>query len=230
MQKKFFLYWILANALTEAVGLGTTFALGIAISEKMERFASNAGFIIFGALFAVVLGILLEGILVGIGQSIVLRRVLPELSLLAWTRNTSIGAGVAWLLGMIPSTILSLRPSSQGSTDSAVEPPAIVVYLLAVLMGLVLGPVLAFAQVWVLKRHVSKPYFWIPANALAWSVGMLLIFVGMDFVPWKGGYVTRTLAIFLVCGIAGTVVGAIHGWFLMRYAFIWDTNMKRHNQ
>ena len=84
-------------------------------------------------------------------------------------------------------------------------------------MGLVVGPILGSAQWVVLKRHVPRAFRWLGANALAWAVGMPLIFLGMDFVPWAGPVAGIVLSIYLVCGLAGVAVGAIHGWFLERW-------------
>lgn len=87
-------------------------------------------------------------------------------------------------------------------------------YGLALLLGAVTGPVLGLGQWLVLRRHVARPGRWIVANAIAWALGMVVVFWGMDQVPWTRGGLVVGLAIYLVCGVAGVVVGATHGWFL----------------
>ena len=86
-----------------------------------------------------------------------------------------------------------------------------VVLALAFLMGLVLGPVLGFAQWLVLRRFVSHAALWMPANAFAWAFGMVVIFAGID-PAISGGFGLRSVAILaLTLACAGAVVGAIHG-------------------
>jgi hypothetical protein len=65
-----------------------------------------------------------------------------------------------------------------GDTANSAPAPEIsdtLVYLLAAAMGLVLGPVLGVPQWWVLRRHVAHAWWWIPANAAAWALGMPVI-------------------------------------------------------
>jgi len=85
------------------------------------------------------------------------------------------------------------------------------VYPAAAALGAITGPLLGVAQWSVLKRHVPRAHRWLWANAAAWAVGMPVIFLGMDYVPWTRGPLGVTLAVYAVCGVAGLVVGAIHG-------------------
>ena len=77
---------------------------------------------------------------------------------------------------------------------------------------------LSFAQCLVLRGKSRRAGLWIPANMLAWACGMPIIFEGIDLAfkvnqPWLSVLIAAT-------GIlaAGLVVGAIHGWFLVRIA------------
>src|SRR6266542_453759 len=98
------------------------------------------------------------------------------------------------------------------------EPPAVVQYGLAIALGVVLGCILGLAQSMVLRRYTARAGRGIWANALAWAVGMPLIFVGMDLVPWSRGTVVIIVAIYGVCWATGLVVGAVHGWALVSLA------------
>jgi hypothetical protein len=211
-ERGFYGRWVAANALAEAAGLGTTFVLGQAVAPTLAQ-SSGVAAIAGTALVAVLLGTLLEGVVVGVAQERVLRtRVRLETG--AWTRATAAGAGAAWVLGMIPSTVLSLAAGD--APGSAVAGPGpLIQYGLAVLMGLVTGPILGIAQWVVLRRAVAPAGRWLWANAVAWAVGMPLIFLGMDFVPWDGAPAARVAAIYLVCAAAGLAVGAIHGRVLV---------------
>ena len=118
---------------------------------------------------------------------------------------------MAWTLGMIPSTVMSLGSGSGGGGAQA-EPSEVFVYGLAFLMGLALGPVLGFAQWLALRRHVRGAALWLPANALAWAFGMAVIFVGIGPALGGGGFGLGSVAILLfTLACAGAVVGAIHG-------------------
>jgi hypothetical protein len=110
---------------------------------------------------------------------------------------------------MIPSTIMSLQPSDP--TASPPEIPPGLQYLMAAGLGAVSGPILGSAQWFVLRRYVPRAGHWLWANALAWAIGMPLIFAGMDLVPWSGPVVPLAAGLYLVTGGTGLVVGAIHG-------------------
>lgn len=177
-----------------------------------ERGTGTAA-VLLGALAAVALGTLLEGVLVGIAQEAVLRDRLAALGKRTWVYATAAGAALAWTLGMIPSTVMAL--TREAAQAPVTEPGALVQYSLAAVLGLVTGPILGFAQWTVLRRHVARAARWLWANALAWAAGMPLIFLGMEYVPWGGPPAAAIPAIYGVCGIVGLVVGAIHGRFLV---------------
>jgi hypothetical protein len=132
-----------------------------------------------------------------------------------WAAATGAGAFLAWTFGMIPSTVISLG-SGSGQGGAQAEPGAALVYALAFLMGLALGPVLGFAQWLALRRYVGGAALWMPANALAWALGMLVIFVGIDTAT-DAGFGLRAVGILVfTLACAGAVVGAVHGLALIR--------------
>jgi hypothetical protein len=117
---------------------------------------------------------------------------------------------------MIPSTVVSLEADPSGGGGAQSEPGQALVYGLAFLMGLVLGSVLGFAQWLAWRRHVRGAALWMPAKALAWAFGMLVIFVGID-PAIGGGFGLRAVTILVfTLALAGAVVGAIHGLALVR--------------
>src|SRR3990172_8193897 len=115
--------WIAANGWSEALGLGTTLALGWRIAPSLER-ATGVLTVLAGALAAVLMGMVLEDVVVGAAQGAVVHRALPTLSRRSWVLATVLGAGIAWILGMIPSTIMALRPPETGAPPPA-EPRAL---------------------------------------------------------------------------------------------------------
>ncbi len=209
----FYRRWIIANGWSEGVGLGTTLTLGWLAAPVIDS-AQSATIIVAGALLAVVLGTLLEGVVVGLAQEGVLRGRLRRLPRFKWVVATAVGAAIAWLLGMIPSTLMALSSPPVQPAEGG-EPSPIVQYGLAVALGIALGLILGLAQWTVLRRYSRHAARWLWANAAAWGLGMPLIFVGMDFVPWSGSTAVIVPVIVAVCGAIGLIVGAIHGRVLV---------------
>ena len=201
--------WILANAISEMLGLGAAFLIGIFLLVQAEP--------ALGAVAPTILGVLaataIEGSLVGTAQWLVLRRPLPKLHWYVWVGATALGAGIAWTLGMLPSTVLFAGPES---TTAAPGPMSdLVIYALAAALGLAAGATLSIPQGWVLRQYVPKASWWVLANALAWMLGMVVIFLGTSFIP--AGGITWPIAVLLMLfvAMAGALVGAIHGLFLI---------------
>jgi hypothetical protein len=199
--------WVGANSLAEMIGLGGSAALGTIFIPRMESVAGAIG----GALVLILAGTFLEGVVVGWLQSAVLGRAWPALNRRAWIVATAVGAGAAWTLGMIPSTVMALAETEAAEAATATpEMPDALVYSLAFLMGLVLGPVLALPQWWLLRHRLARARWWVPANALAWGCGMVIIFVAAGRAFGEGG-LFGILTSLLILALAGAVVGAIHG-------------------
>lgn len=212
--------WVLANALGEAVGLGGTALIAGAAFWLLDRTDGGATAQVVGAAVCVLAGALVEGGTVGWAQWTVLHReALPDLERREWVRATALGAGVAWALGMVPSTAMSLLAPAPGAA-AAQEPPEIggaLTYLLAALMGLVLGPILAAFQARALRPHLPGGVgWWIGANALAWALGMPVIFVATELVGPGTPPALLALIVPLALFAAGGVVGFVHGCALTR--------------
>lgn len=199
---RFFGRWVAANTLAELLGLGTTGLLIATLAPQLDT-ALLAGLMVGS-------GAVLEGVLVGVLQSSALRTALPRISARSWTGATTLGAGVAWALGVMPSTLMDLGEGAAAAT----EPGALLVFGLAALLGLVLGPILATPQWWVLRQHVGRAGWWIGANALAWALGMPLIFVGIDLMMASGSLAIQVGLGALTLTLTGATVGAVHGLVL----------------
>lgn len=206
--------WVLVNALAEMIGLGLSALLTASVFLQFEE---QLG-VWLGALVIVLGSTILEGTAVGLGQWLVLRSVLPWLKARTWWLATSAGAFVAWVLGMIPSTVMNT--TADAGNAPAPEMSDWLVFGMAALMGLVLGPVLGLPQWLVLRRRVAGAGWWVVANAVAWAAGMALIFFVVALVP--AGDLTPATVVIILGGLAlaGAVVGAIHGialvWLLVR--------------
>jgi len=85
-------------------------------------------------------------------------------------------------------------------------------------LGAVGGAVLSFVQWLVLRKSMQGAPIWIPANMLAWMVGMPIIFWGIDTAQRFNDLTSTIIFLGGVLLVTGLVVGAIHGAFLVRLA------------
>lgn len=213
-KRKLYLRWIAANALSESFGLGLTFALIGLVSSRLEQ--QEGVWPILVSFVAAVASGAIEATLVGLAQWWAMRPWFPTIIRLEWWRATLVGALVAYVLGYLPTTLMSL---SESATQTPVEePPQSLLFLFYIGLGLVGGAVLAFAQWLVLRRHVERAGRWLLANMLAWTVGMPIIFWGIDIAFQQSSTLRAILLMAGILLLVGTIVGAIHGAFLVQLA------------
>ena len=208
------LRWLGANAFGELLGLGMTFAVIALVLSGMDDQAGTtavlASFLVAAASGAI------EATLVGLAQWWAMHPWFPAITRRAWWLATLAGALVAYVLGYLPSTLMSLGEGA--SQSQTTEPSQWLVLLLAAGLGTVAGAVLSFAQWLALRKRVPRAGWWVPANMLAWLVGMPIIFWGVDAAQ-KGQSLVQTVLLLAGCLLlTGAVVGAIHGVFLIRLA------------
>jgi hypothetical protein len=205
--------WTIANGLAELIGLGGTFVvIGLLFSGIDTQKTSG---ILLSFAVAIASGAI-EATIVGLAQWWAMQPWFTMISRFAWWRGTLIGALLAYGLGYLPSTLMSMG-EAVAQTPQA-EPPAWVVMLLAAGMGAVAGVVLAFAQWLALRGKVERAGLWIPANALAWAAGMPVIFWGMDLGFEMAEVWQSVLVVAGALLAAGLIVGGIHGRFLVMLA------------
>jgi len=201
--------WVLANAVGEGLGLGLTLTMGFILFAGMTK---TVGPLAVAGL-AILAGTGIEGTVVGTAQWWVLRRPLPKLTWQTWALVTALGAFVAWALGMIPSTFfLTHAPSAAASSGPMNQS---VIYGLAALMGFALGPILGIPQWVALRRYVEHAGWWVLANAVAWALGMTVVFIGMHIVLQHVFHPGMLPLLLLFLLGAGGVVGAVHGFALV---------------
>ena len=207
--------WTLANALAELFGLGLTFLLtGLAFSRLDDQ--GTVVSIILSFVFAVLSGAV-EATIVGLAQWWAMNPWFSHISRFGWWRGTFIGALIAYVLGYLPSTLMSMGEATSQSAPME-EPAQWIVLLLAAGMGAVGGAVLSFAQWLELRKQTEGAGIWMPANMLAWAFGMPVIFWGVD-KAFNMAFIWQSVLV--MAGslfVAGAVVGAVHGAFLVRLA------------
>ena len=207
--------WTLVNALTEMVGLGLTFLLTGLVFSRLDSQGTMTS-ILLSFVLAVASGAI-EATLVGLAQWWAMHPWFPTIERFAWWRGTLIGALIAYVLGYLPSTLMDMGEATASSAPVA-EPAQWIVLLLAAGLGTVGGAVLSFTQWLAMRGKVKRAGLWIPANMLAWTFGMPVIFWGIDmafkmYAVWQ--------SVLLMAGtlfVAGAIVGGIHGLFLVRLA------------
>ncbi|HUU73570.1 MAG TPA: hypothetical protein VMW70_13160 [Burkholderiales bacterium] len=209
-RNRFWRRWIAANALGELLGLGTVAAIGFFVFQSAGEPSSTGRVLGFAAVFIFLGGF--EGLIIGLAQRHVLRSLFP--SVRGWVLATIVGAVVAWTIGMVPSTVASLL--HQGDTSAQVQPPLALVLLLAAGLGAVAGPLLAAFQ-WLSLRKVlpSKAWLWLPANALAWAIGMPVIFLGAQSNEFTSSATIIAALVAMAILVAGAAIGAVHGRVLL---------------
>ena len=205
------LQWVGANAFAEAVGLGLTLAVDFVIISRTAA-AQNA--VITLAVVALVAASgAIEGAIVGFLQWAVLRRVFPSVSRRVWVSATVAGAVAAWFFGSLPSTLIDM--SAQGSGAVVQEPETATVLMFAAVLGAFLGLVLGYPQWRVLRRAVDGAWLWIPANCIAWALGMPVVFAATD-IAQRSASLEGALAILgISLLVTGAIVGAVHGFALV---------------
>lgn len=204
--------WVAANAVGEVLGLGLIgLVVGLLASSPSVRIP---GWVVLPGVL--LLGTL-EGVLVGAFQWLAMRRALPRLRARAWIQATAAGALLAWVLGMLPSTIMDMAVSSSAPQTPPPEVSEVMRMVFAFGSGVVAGPILAGVQWRVLRRHVPHAGWWIPANSLAWGLGLPLVFVAVSAAASQGR-LTLGGAVFglLLIAAAGATVGMVHGLALVQ--------------
>lgn len=222
---KLWLWWIVANSAGELFGLGLVAVTAFLLAPHFAGPSSAVAALSFATMMIVLGGF--EGVVVGVAQGLVLRTALVGLQLRAWVSATLIGALIAWLLAMIPSAAMHLQGASGRSAPAMSDDLRLAG---AALMGTVLGVVLALPQWWVLRRHLSRALWWLPANALAWAAGMPVVFVVAGSMREDAAVLPVIAVILATLAVAGAVVGAIHGSVLVWLVRQGSVSATRHDR
>jgi hypothetical protein len=174
--------WVLVVTLGETVGFSVPAAVGVAVT--------SASWGPLATLVALVLAGSVEGAVLGTAQADCLYRwrVLPTRRW--WIVATSVGAAVAWSIGMLPSTF-DFRWTAETAVVAGVG-------------GLTLLTSLPLAQHFVLRDHVRRPVLWIPINIAAWLLGIAWTLAPSPMVDQS----TPAGALILIYSIAGLCMAA----------------------
>jgi hypothetical protein len=187
--------WTVATTLGETVGFAVPALVGgLAYALAVPDAATVP--------LAVVAG-MTEGAILGCAQMRILRRELDGFAGRAWVGATAAAAALGWAVAMP----LGVYGSSL--------PTAMLVAAAFIAATVLLGAVGA-AQWLVLRRFVATAWLWVPANALAWLLGLAFPFAALSLVD-EGD----PAALVVMAGLAGglamaVVVAAATGLALVR--------------
>lgn len=196
--------WVLATAVGEFVGFAVPAAVGAGAAWTIEKMVGSVAALAMLNVMVMVLAGVVEGAVLGFAQWLVLRRYIQNMARREWVLATALAAGVAWTIGMLPSTL----------GDLATLIPMVLVGG-AVLLGAVFVASIGFAQWLVLRRYIQNAGWWVLANAVAWPLGVAVPFIGLAMVP-EGAHVVVWVVVGVVSGLLmGVVVGAITGMALV---------------
>jgi len=175
--------WILGTTFGPFVGL--TFLLGYLAYDSYKWTT------------IVPVSLVIIGILLGIGQWIILRTHLKNMW--AWIPLTAIG----FLLGLFLGLYLGDR------FDSGYWNPS---------MPIAVGTVLGITQWPVIAKQVTRSILWIPMSIISWTIGLGITLVVFDHFTTNYILVNYSLefgaGLGLLCGI---LVGSISGIFLISH-------------
>lgn len=208
------LRWVAANALAEMLGLGATLGAGFLLFARLGEPHNLAA--AFGMILLMTASGAIEGLIVGLLQWSVLRHALPAVSRRAWIVATLAGALVAWFLGSLPATLMSLASGPAEAAAPSQEPPAAFVLTMAAAMGLMLGAILGLPQWRALRPAARRAWIWIPANSAAWALGMPAVFAAVDLAQKAASAAGTALVMTVGLAVVGAIVGAVHGLALVR--------------
>lgn len=142
-----------------------------------------------------VLAGVVEGMVLGGAQCLVLRRVIPRVNVRDWIGVTALAAGLAWAIALF--AVHNEEPLRS-------LPPAVLLPLAAIAgIGVVLS--IGVGQWFVLRRHVDRAFRWVWLTGAAWCAG-LLVFATFTSPLWRLGQ--PTVLVILIGAAGGLLMAA----------------------
>jgi uncharacterized integral membrane protein len=179
----FLRYWVFWVALGQAVGVLVPAGAVLVFGGAPVRAP------------VVILAGAVQGALIGWTQATVLRVRVPALSRLRWVRATAIGGAAAWFIGLLPAEWADIW---QGWPNGGqVVGGTVLAALVLVAPGV--------AQWTELRRHARSAGWWIPGNAAAGAIGLLLG-AAVAALVWQPG---RPAVLIVLAGVLAGILTAV---------------------
>jgi hypothetical protein len=208
--------WLAGCAAGEVLGFGATALVAAALIARFGLPATTTGRVV--ALAAMTSLGAIEGASLGWFQWHVLRRAAPRLPRRAWVGATTAIASGGWFLGMLVPLVVHLRTGSASSADGAgATRMALPAYLAAAaIFGGVAGLLFGGAQWLVLRDHVRRAGWWVPANAIGWAMGLPFAYLAGRLGDVAASPVTSLALALAAAAAMGIAVGLATGVCLHR--------------
>ncbi len=226
---RLWLWWVLANivggVIGEALGSVVSQALGSVVSQTLLGTDSNGALPSIGYTGAYLYFITPAAaiwVVLGLAQWVVLWRYSYDVSWLAgvwWVLVSTIGGLIAVLAGMFAffmATFMLGAFSSGPSISFGYVAGGIVA---SAIVGAIAGAFVGASQFLALRRYVNNAIIWIPGNAVAWAVGLLVVtaVLGGDWLAISAvAGATNPLGSILIGGIAVSTAACVTGFVLVK--------------
>lgn len=195
------------NAALMARPTGRTIILGwIAVSMIAELLAAGFALVAMATtLSGVLTAAAIEGVLLALGQRVLLQPAAGRRFVTAWAIATLAGA----LIGRTLEYGIDVGPAA--SVASHWHPVVQVVG--GVALGFLIGACMALPQTLVLQRRTARPWTWLLTRALAWAIALpLLLLAGSLVTAFSATSLTAVgTSVLTVVAVAALVAGAIEG-------------------
>jgi predicted membrane protein len=209
MQKNLFRKWIINCALGELLGIGMAGAIAVALNRYLGEPQTTAQKLV--VLLVMLVAGTVEGTSIAVFQWNVLKQIFPKMQLQNWWKWTVLIAVLGWGIGMLPSLFFT-----QPAATNTAEPAMWMIAMVAGGGGAAAGVLFGLFQSIELKKHTPNWKWWIAANMFAWSVAMLLIFIGATW-PSAATPVSLIILSAIISGcLAGLSLGVVTGFFLFK--------------
>lgn len=202
--------WTLACTAGELLGMGAVALIAVTYNRWVGEPLTPADKAL--QLLVVVFAGAAGGFLLGYWQWRVLRLKFPKMPAREWIGYTMAIAMLGWLLGMLPSLLLTL--GNAPIPPRPVESPMVLILVGAMAMGLFLGAMFGLFQWFAFHKYARESIQWVTGNSLGWGLGMMFIFAAATW-PDESTPLSGIIAAGIVGGsLAGLSVGAITGIYL----------------
>ncbi len=197
-----FWWWISFVVVTASGGFfAPALAMAFSVTEGWDG----------GGQFAILtLAGLFQGLVLGIGEVIALRRGPLRVPAGRWIFATTVGMGLTWIVALLPGSFA--RPDWS-------NPAVVVGMIVAVLVVILIVP---FAQWLILRSRVADAWRWILVMSISTALGVGALLSGIVFAAGKTTFIS-TLAPFVLSGWVGvvlfTVVSGLGVYWMAREAY-----------
>ena len=189
--------WVIASTIVQIIG----WFVAAYVSQVIDKFGIENIYQVLLLLGS------LEGLLLGFAQYLVLRPYIRQAGY--WVLFTTVGVLVSWFMGLTVSAVIGLFYAANlyQKITTLVEEVA--------LLGAAIGTVIGYAQWLILKTVNKQAIWWVSANALAWSLGIVVAFIGagIDFLP--GLKIHASLIAVATGAVMGVAISSITGIVLV---------------